>query len=61
MEELIAYILQFGNLNEQQIDLIKNKVTVIELRKDGYFSEAGQIPRQVGFVVDGVVRGYYYN
>ena len=60
MEKLIAYILQFGNLNNQQIDLIKNKATEIELRKDAYFSEAGQIPRQVGFVADGVVRGCYY-
>ena len=56
MEELIVYILRFGNLNKQQIDLIKSKSTEVELRKDEYFSEAGQIPRQVGFVVEGVVR-----
>src|SRR5690606_12367606 len=49
------------NLNKQQIDLIANKVKEIELQKDEYFSEAGKIPRQVGFVVDGVVRGCYYN
>jgi CRP-like cAMP-binding protein len=61
MEELIEYILQFGNLNKQQIDLIASKVKEIELEKDEYFSEAGKIPRQVGFVVEGVVRGCYYN
>lgn len=61
MKELIEYILQFGNLNEQQIHLIKNKGSEKELRKDDYFSEAGKIPRQVGFVVSGVVRGCYYN
>lgn len=61
MKELIEYILQFGNLNKQQIDLITSRATEIELRKDDYFSEAGKIPRQVGFVVDGVVRGCYYN
>lgn len=61
MVELIVYILRFGNLNKQQIDLIKSKSTEVELRKDEYFSEAGQIPRQVGFVVEGVVRGCYYN
>lgn len=60
MKELIEYIL-LGNLNKQQIDLVTSKVTEIELRKDEYFSEAGKIPRQVGFVVDGVVRGCYYN
>ena len=43
MEELIAYILKFGNLNKQQIDLITSKVKVIELGKDEYFSEAGKI------------------
>ncbi|MDW7693020.1 Crp/Fnr family transcriptional regulator [Flammeovirgaceae bacterium SG7u.111] len=61
MEDLIAYILQFGILNVQQINLIKGKVTELELRKDAYFSEAGKIPRQVAFVVKGVFRGCYYN
>ncbi len=61
MKELIAYILQFGNLNQQQIDLITKKVTGITLSKNEYFSEAGKIPGQVGFVVEGVIRGCYYN
>lgn len=61
MKELIEYILQFGNLNQQQIDLIEKKTLEIELQKDGYFSEAGKIPRQVGFIVEGVIRGCYYN
>jgi hypothetical protein len=34
---------------------------MLELRKEDYFSEAGKIPKQVGFVVKGVVRGCYYN
>lgn len=57
MEELIGFILKFGNLNTHQIDLIASKVKVIELSKDVYFSEAGKIHLQVGFVLDGVVRG----
>lgn len=61
MEELTEYILQFGSLNKQQIYLISSKVKELELDKDQYFSEAGKIPRQVGFVVKGVVRGCYYN
>lgn len=61
MEEMIQYILQFGMLNEQQIELVKSKVKPLELRKDSYFSEAERIPKQVGFVVEGVLRGYYYN
>ena len=61
MKELIEYILQFGNLNKQQIDFIQTKVREVELQKEEYFSEAGKIPRQVGFVVDGIIRGCYYN
>lgn len=61
MKKLTDYILQFGNLNQQQIDLITRKVTELQLRKDAYFSEAGKVPQQVGFVVEGVIRGCYYN
>ena len=61
MDKLIEYILQFGNLNSQQITLVLSKTTEVVLEKDEYFSEAGKIPRQVGFVVEGVVRGCYYS
>ncbi|TDE17333.1 Crp/Fnr family transcriptional regulator [Dyadobacter psychrotolerans] len=61
MKEFIDYILQFGNLNKQQTDLITGKAKMIELHKDEYFSEAGKIPRQVGFILEGVVRFCYYN
>ena len=61
MEPLIDYILQFGNLNRQQTELIMSKAKMLELHKDGYFSEAGKIPRQVGFLLEGVVRFCYYN
>lgn len=61
MEALINYILQFGNLNPQQVALVKQSVVEVTLRKDEYFSEAGKIPRQVGFVLEGVFRFCYYN
>jgi CRP-like cAMP-binding protein len=61
MEKLIEYVLQFGNLNKQQIDLIKSKAKEIVLSKDDYYWEAGKIVRQIGFVTDGVIRVYYYN
>ncbi|UTN04766.1 Crp/Fnr family transcriptional regulator [Flavobacterium bizetiae] len=61
MKDFIEYILQFGNLNQQQIDLITKKATELNLRKDEYFSEAGKIAQQVGFVLDGVIRVCYYN
>lgn len=61
MENLINYLLQFGQLNQQQIDLVKSKAKVIELKKDDYFSEAGKIARQVAFVDVGILRVCYYN
>ncbi len=61
MEKLINYILQFGHLNQQQINLISSKVKEVQLKKDEYFSEAGKIPKEVAFVLQGVLRGCYYN
>ncbi|MCL6216942.1 Crp/Fnr family transcriptional regulator [Zunongwangia pacifica] len=61
MEKFIDYILQFGNLNKQQIDLIKSKATEIELHKDDYYWEAGKAVKQIGFLTDGVLRVYYFN
>ena len=37
MKEFIEYILQFGNLNPQQIELISKKVTELELNKDDFY------------------------
>ena len=61
MENLINYLLQFGQLNQQQIDLIKSKAKLIELKKEDYFSEAGKTARQVAFVDNGILRVCYYN
>lgn len=61
MEELIEYILTFGSLNKEEIELVAGKAQALQIKKDGYFSEAGKIPKQVGFIVSGVVRGYYCN
>ncbi|WP_293939255.1 Crp/Fnr family transcriptional regulator [Sphingobacterium sp. UBA5996] len=61
MEELIEYILQFGNLNKQQIELVISKGQILQIKKEDYFSEAGKIPKEVGFITEGVIRGCYYN
>lgn len=61
METIIKYLLQFGNLNNQQIDFITSKSTELALRKEDYFSEAGKIAKQVGFIIDGILRVYYFN
>ena len=61
MDEFLAYLLQFSSLNQQQLDLISGKATTLSLRKDAYWLEAGQVPRQVGFVLEGVIRICYYD
>ncbi len=58
---MFNYILQFGDLNKQQIELIASKATQLELHKDEYFSEAGKVPRYTGFILQGVFRFCYYN
>ena len=60
MEKLIEYLLHFGNLNPQQIELISQKAKESDLQKGEYFSEAGKIARQVGFIIDGVIRFCYH-
>ncbi|WP_316845784.1 Crp/Fnr family transcriptional regulator [Pedobacter psychrodurus] len=61
MEQLINYLLLFGQLNPQQIDLIRGKVVMKEIKKDQYYHEAGQIAREVIFLTEGVMRVCYYN
>jgi len=61
MEALINYLLQFGNLNKQQIDLIKNKAVFKEIKKDEYYQEAGKIPREIIFLTEGIMRVCYFN
>lgn len=61
MNEFIEYILQFGSLSQQQIDFISKKAKEVKLPKDDYFLEAGKVLKKVGFIIDGIVRVYYYS
>jgi CRP-like cAMP-binding protein len=61
MNDLISYLLQFGQLNAQQIELVKSRAKEVQLKKDECFSEAGKIAKQVAFVQEGILRVCYYN
>ncbi len=61
MEKLIKYVLQFGSLNSQQIELISENANETQLHKDDYFAEAGKTFNQVAFLLEGVLRICYYN
>lgn len=61
MEQLIDYLLRFGHLNFQQVELVKSKVREIVVEKGNYFSEAGKTAKQVGFITKGVMRVCFYD
>ncbi|AII50693.1 Crp/Fnr family transcriptional regulator [Hymenobacter sp. APR13] len=61
MDDFFAYLLQFGSLNQHQLDLIARKTTPLSLPKEAYFLEAGQVSRRVGFLLEGVLRICYYD
>ncbi len=58
---LINYLLLFGSLNEKQIDLIREKIQSKKLEKGQYFLQAGQLAKEVGFVIEGVFRIFYFD
>jgi CRP-like cAMP-binding protein len=61
MKALTDYILKFGNLTKEQTDFIASQAKRVTLPKGEYFSEAGKIPKQVAFVLDGIFRLSFYN
>lgn len=61
MQSLIDFILQYGQLNVQQLELLKQHMSVLKLDRGAYFSEAGKIAKQIAFVEQGILRVCYYN
>jgi CRP-like cAMP-binding protein len=61
MQVFTDYILQFGNLNQQEIEFINSKSTEIVLTKNEYYWEAGKTVNQIGFITNGVLRVFYYD
>lgn len=61
MERFIEFVLQFGYLTPEQVELVRTKGSEIRLHKDDHFWEAGKAVNQVGFLADGVLRVFYYN
>jgi len=57
---LINYILQFGSLNQQQIDLVESSLTVKQFKSGEYFLRAGKVSKEIGFIVNGIFRVLYY-
>ena len=60
MEKLINYLLQFGQLNAQQIELVRRKASTKKLSREQFYFEAGKVQREVAFLSEGVIRICYY-
>ena len=60
-DQLINYLLQFDNLNKQQIDLINADLIFKTYKSGEYFLKAGQTSREIGFIKNGIFRVCYYD
>jgi CRP-like cAMP-binding protein len=61
MKELINSLLSYSALNEQDIEMIKSKAQLQIIKKGDCFLETGKVARQLGFVIEGVLRVCLYN
>ena len=59
-EELIISIQSFIDLNPKEIDCIKQLFKEKQVKKGDFFLAEGQVCKQVGFIVNGLMR-YYIN
>lgn len=59
-EELIISIQSFIDLNPKEIDCIKQLFKEKQVKKGEFFLAEGQVCKQVGFIVNGLMR-YYIN
>ncbi len=60
-ESMINYLLQFGPLNKQQIELIISGLCFKTYKTGEYFLRAGQTSREIGFITNGIFRVCYYD
>jgi CRP-like cAMP-binding protein len=55
------FLLQFSHFTPQQLALIASKATERPYAAGAYFSEAGRVAREIGFVLEGIFRVCYFN
>jgi CRP-like cAMP-binding protein len=59
-EELISVIQSFIDLNPKEVDCIKQLFKEKKIKKGDFFLAEGQVCKQVGFILKGLMR-YYIN
>lgn len=58
---LITYLKQFGNLSPEDVSLIYKHTTIQNFKAGDILVEAGKTINQVGFIVSGVFRYFFYD
>jgi CRP-like cAMP-binding protein len=61
MEQLLAYIRTFGQLDKREESLIKQAFEKKSIPKATYFVTCGKVTNSIAFVESGVFRSLYYN
>lgn len=61
MENFIEYVLRFGRLTPDHIQLLRERGAESQLKKDDHYWEPGKAVNQIGFLTEGVLRVFYYN
>jgi len=55
------YLKSFNILSDDEIDLFESKLIRKILKKSDYFIKEGRTSKEVGFVVSGLFRSFYYS
>ena len=56
-----SYLESFNILTQDEIDLFEKKVVFKKLKKGDFFIKEGQTCDEVGFVISGIFRSFYYS
>lgn len=55
------FLLQFAHFTPQQLALISSKAVERHYPTGAYFSEAGRVAKEIGFIVEGIFRVCYFD
>ncbi|MHA7057213.1 Crp/Fnr family transcriptional regulator [Aquimarina sp. M1] len=55
------YLGKFNILTNDEINLFEQKVAYKKLKKGDFFIREGQVSQEVGFVISGLFRSFYYS
>lgn len=61
MEKFIQHVLQFGDLDQSEIGFVQERAIEVSFNKGDYFVEAGKVFKNVGFILEGIMRVCYYS